>query len=714
MARAAVELHAAMPTSTAAQLVLHALRPLEPAANIHWDLPLTFTRKMAHTAWSSVADDQRLSSISREHLRLDVDGAGAQLTCIGQRVRVRNLPGGDTVVLHRGDPPLRVFAGCVLDLAKKLDPDAPRLPLSRWNCEGEDPEIYFSLELRPAAAEANDDDEAAAAADVDAAAVAELAPLPNDRPLCSADAYDERRMIERLISALPPAERRGKEPDPDRLYEAHHVPPVRTGLLRVVTYNLLNDSRVALGMGGMHAVWDTRRINALRNLLALDADVILLQELNNNESKEDVEERKKLPPRIDGTRLDLFMGGGSSARVDERLTAAAAQEDDDEGGDNDDNFSRWSSRDGRNGNNKRAAGVTRVDSRAVGRQKKVGGSYGKSIEFLRKTLGETHTLVGGGTGVLFRHAPHPTRGVWVEQAGDRIGRKLIKNNATILASVCHIPLRIHGIGPPRPFIATSVHVAVVNGLRTGLVKSDKESKRLGEALGRDLLRLPSHFGQESRNAVMVIGGDFNVGKTGLNGGNSGNGGKHGGGRGHGGSSKARAGSPSDAASSVYGELVQRDAWANVDSEDEWSEDENAVEAWPPSSATSSGKPLATDLWQACKEDRKEYGGLQRGSTCTQAGLQNTFGLQGIAARARNESWPVDGPCTDRDHIDWLLASNAGANVKVRSVGVCTERVCPPLPPRQPSECGPTVLPPGGKVFGSDHYPVWADLDLGRE
>ena len=129
-------------------------------------------------------------------------------------------------------------------------------------------------------------------------------------------------------------------------------------------------------------------------------------------------------------------------------------------------------------------------------------------------------------------------------------------------------------------------MAVVNGLRTGLVKSDKESKRLGEALGRDLLRLPSHFGQESRNAVMVIGGDFNVGKTGLNGGNSGNGGKHGGGRGHGGSSKARAGSPSDAASSVYGELVQRDAWANVDSEDEWSEDEDAVEAWPPSSATS--------------------------------------------------------------------------------------------------------------------------------
>ena len=120
---------------------------------------------------------------------------------------------------------------------------------------------------------------------------------------------------------------------------------------------------------------------------------------HNNESKEDVEERKKLPPRIDGTRLDLFMGGGSSARVDERLTAAAAQEDDDEGGDNDDNFSRWSSRDGRNGNNKRAAGVTRVDSRAVGRQKKAGGSYGKSIEFLRKTLGETHTLVGGGTGV---------------------------------------------------------------------------------------------------------------------------------------------------------------------------------------------------------------------------------------------------------------------------------------------------------------------------
>ena len=31
----------------------------------------------------------------------------------------------------------------------------------------------------------------------------------------------------------------------------------------------------------MHAVWDLRRVNVLRTMLALDADVFLLQELNN-------------------------------------------------------------------------------------------------------------------------------------------------------------------------------------------------------------------------------------------------------------------------------------------------------------------------------------------------------------------------------------------------------------------------------------------------
>ena len=50
-------------------------------------------------------------------------------------------------------------------------------------------------------------------------------------------------------------------------------------------------------------------------------------------------------------------------------------------------------------------------------------------------------------------------------------------------------------------------------------------------------------------------------------------------------------------------------------------------------------------------------------------------------------------------------------VRAHCVGVATEELCPPLPPQNPSLYGQDRLPPGGKIFPSDHYPVWADVTL---
>ena len=43
------------------------------------------------------------------------------------------------------------------------------------------------------------------------------------------------------------------------------------------------------------------------------------------------------------------------------------------------------------------------------------------------------------------------------------------------------------------------------------------------------------------------------------------------------------------------------------------------------------------------------------------------------------------------------------------VGVATELMVPPLPPQQPAEV--PSLPLGGCIFPSDHYPVFADVQL---
>ena len=71
-------------------------------------------------------------------------------------------------------------------------------------------------------------------------------------------------------------------------------------------------------------------------------------------------------------------------------------------------------------------------------------------------------------------------------------------------------------------------------------------------------------------------------------------------------------------------------------------------------------------------------------------------------------------CTDSGHIDWLLASapcERGPRLRARRAVVGTEEVVPPLAPQQPALIGAANLPPGGKVFASDHYPLLVDLEL---
>ena len=83
---------------------------------------------------------------------------------------------------------------------------------------------------------------------------------------------------------------------------------------------------------------------------------------------------------------------------------------------------------------------------------------------------------------------------------------------------------------------------------------------------------------------------------------------------------------------------------------------------------------------------------------------STFGHRGSDASAFG---PPGG------HIDWLLTAHEyakdQATVHALRVGVATELMVPPLPPRQPSEV--PSLPPGGCIFPSDHYPVFADVQL---
>ena len=61
------------------------------------------------------------------------------------------------------------------------------------------------------------------------------------------------------------------------------------------------------------------------------------------------------------------------------------------------------------------------------------------------------------------------------------------------------------------------------------------------------------------------------------------------------------------------------------------------------------------------------------------------------------------------HDPIYLSNPNQATVHALRVGVATELMVPPLPPQQPSEV--PSLPPGGCIFPSDHYPVFADVQL---
>jgi len=147
-----------------------------------------------------------------------------------------------------------------------------------------------------------------------------------------------------------------------------------------------------------------------------------------------------------------------------------------------------------------------------------------------------------------------------------------------------------------------------------------------------------------------------------------------------------------------------------DSEDEWPGDEGELR-WPPDTQRAPVR-LARDLWRDPPEEERHFGGLQRGSTAIQYAQQQEPG-QGLRARARRQGWAEGGACTDSGHIDWLLAAHEFAKgqplLRALRVGVATEMMVPPLPPRQPSEV--PSLPPGGCIFPSDHYPVFADVQL---
>jgi len=240
----------------------------------------------------------------------------------------------------------------------------------------------------------------------------------------------------------------------------------------------------------------------------------------------------------------------------------------------------------------------------------------------------------------------------------------------------HLPVRVCGLpgdAAPLVVVLASTHLAL---FKEGMMdRSDTQARAFLATLGRELLRLPARH-----RAPLVLGGDFNAGKV---------------------SPRGMAG--------LYELLAGRRKAEAYDSEDDWPEDEGELR-WPP--LTPAPVRLARDLWREPPEAERLSAGLQRGSTAIQYAQQSEPG-QGLRVRALKQGWPDDGACTDSGHIDWLLTaheySKGQATVHALRVGVATELMVPPLPPRQPSEV--PSLPPGGCIFPSDHYPVFADVQL---
>ena len=231
-------------------------------AHVPWSQQLDdkfeYGRSHANFAWGSVHDDPRCGSISRAHLKIvpESDGISAWCTCLGQRVRVRSH-GEAPMILERGNDPIRIHPGTILDLTIKTGTAGEstatlleRLPAHRWSNNDEDGEMYFSLELKLAPATANAAAEPAPAAPSAVFSAVPLAAAPvtasgknapvhagsgigrvrsrEASPSRDADGappakqpstgdaspYTHAAIIARLLSALPSAERRLKEPVP--------------------------------------------------------------------------------------------------------------------------------------------------------------------------------------------------------------------------------------------------------------------------------------------------------------------------------------------------------------------------------------------------------------------------------------------------------------------------------------------------------------------
>jgi len=438
---------------------------------------------------------------------------------------------------------------------------------------------------------------------------------PSASEACKEPCVHEACVKRRLMAVLPPLSATGwqgrrswtqlqgrwvlpKEPDPERLFDAHSVPAMHPEAhLRIATWNLLVTVGSANDPRGLHAVFDVRRMNVLRLLLALDADVVIFQELCD-----------------------------------------------------------------------------------------------KSRDFLRATV-VTHTLVGN---FLVRTTPHARRGVRLELLKDKAtvaeihrndkAHKRKGSNVTYgpQGYLAHLPVRVHGLADgsaARDLVLGASHIAVFRPSASlpAMTSVDHEAGVFVGAIGRALLRLPARYG-----APLVHGGDFNAVKhLGTSGG-------------------------------VYAQLTQRrvlrQQGEDVDSADEWDEDADEELQWPPVTRPP-GVRLARDLWRDCAPAERHHAGLKAGSTAIQFGGQSEEG-QGLTVRARNAGWTDAMPPTDEGHIDWLLVSHEYAKacptrVEAVRVGVATEFMVPPLPPQDPRET--PGLPPGGKVFPSDHYPVWADV-----
>ena len=481
--------------------------------------------------------------------------------------------------------------------------------------------------------------------DANTALVGSKRPRPGDptqagslsgAPPCASPCSHEACVKQRLLQVLPAAHRRTKEPEPEQLFAPHFVPAVHAEAhLRIATWNLLECSA---GNGprdprGIHAVFDVRRINVLRAMLALDADVCVLQELVPKS-------RAFLAATLPTHTLLGNVLFRSTPSADLRLKPLLVQP------------------------------TAALPSSSA-----------------------AHLLLAP-SGLRMVGGRHPTRGVWLEpleprprSGGIYRNQQAKEHGGSQLGYLVSLPLLAHGLpgrrAPQRVAFATC-HLApkgVVQARNGGMVggadgsASDPTDAFVG-ALGRALLRLPTRH-----DAPLLLGGDFNAGK----------------------------------ASALYDRLTQRRSLRaegqRVDSEDEWEEDCDEELAWPPVAANVR---LARDLFREPKEEERLHAGLQRGSTATQFGMQSEPG-QGLRARARAQGWPEAGRCSDEGHIDWLLtahefAKGCSSRVQALRVGVCTERMCSPLPPRQPTELG-QALPSGGCVFPSDHYPVWADVQF---